>query len=349
METNKKNRYKELDALRGIAALLVVFFHFTMGSKGYNQIFKLGTTGVDLFFIISGFVIFMSLQKISSGAHFVINRVSRLYPTYWASVTFTFIVMVYSLHKGNFHFTDIFIKFVGNLTMFQFYLNIPDLDRPYWTMIIEMLFYISIFTLFQFKQLKYLNVIGVVVCAVTAASVHYFYDINFVKLTLKYIPLFQFIPLFFAGTVFYKLYSTSTNRFSNYIIIVFCLLCQATLFPLAGRSRGFISWPEYNTMLTLYFTLFVLFVNSKLTCIVNDVTLFFGKISFALYLTHQYISLALIIPFFHTKLGINFWVVVLFINLPIVTAIASFITYKIEIPYSKKMKERFWKINQQLQ
>ena len=68
-------RYQELDALRGIAALFVVFFHFTMGREGLNTFFKLGTTGVDLFFIISGFVIFMSLQKISKGRDFVINRV----------------------------------------------------------------------------------------------------------------------------------------------------------------------------------------------------------------------------------------------------------------------------------
>jgi len=43
-------RYEELDALRGIAALIVVFFHFTMGQKEFNTFFKLGTTGVDLFF-----------------------------------------------------------------------------------------------------------------------------------------------------------------------------------------------------------------------------------------------------------------------------------------------------------
>ena len=87
---NKSNRYQELDALRGIAAIMVVLFHFTMGRKEANLGFKLGTTGVDMFFIISGFVIFMSINKVKTSGEFIINRISRLYPTYWACVTFTF-------------------------------------------------------------------------------------------------------------------------------------------------------------------------------------------------------------------------------------------------------------------
>lgn len=88
-------RYEELDALRRIAALMVVFFHFTLGRPEAKLGFKLGTTGVDLFFIISGLVIFMSLTRVKTSLDFVINRVSRLYPTYWTCATFTFIVITY--------------------------------------------------------------------------------------------------------------------------------------------------------------------------------------------------------------------------------------------------------------
>ena len=91
---NDKNlRLLELDSLRGIAVLFVMFFHFSFGRIQYNTFFKLGTTGVDLFFVISGFVITMSLSQIKQSRDFFINRVSRLYPTYWASVTFTFIIL----------------------------------------------------------------------------------------------------------------------------------------------------------------------------------------------------------------------------------------------------------------
>jgi peptidoglycan/LPS O-acetylase OafA/YrhL len=311
-----------------------------MDNSTYNSIFKLGTTGVDLFFIISGFVIFMSIQKISTGIEFVINRISRLYPTYWACVTFTFTLIIFhSLYKGTFQAKEAFIQYIGNLSMFQFYLLIKNIDGPYWTMIIEMIFYIFILLLFELKLLKQLKPIGIFICAVTVLAAHYLYDIEIIKSIITWIPLLQFFPLFFAGIIFYKIYTNKTNLTINYVLIIFCLVCQLLLFHI-GRSKVFISLEEYGFMLILYFLLFTLFANNKLSFIVNGITLFLGKISFALYLIHQRISLSFIIPLFHEKLGINFWIVTVFIDLPIIIAIAAFITYKIEIPYSRKMKEK---------
>ena len=135
-------RFKELDALRGIAAMLVVLFHFTMNTEKQNLGFNLGVTGVDLFFMISGFVILLSLNHVKYSYQFVINRVSRLYPTYWACVTFTFLLI---------NFTSIFrltmtefVHYLANMSMFQFYFRVDDLDGPYWTMIIEMIFYYTL-------------------------------------------------------------------------------------------------------------------------------------------------------------------------------------------------------------
>ncbi len=336
---NEQRRYKELDALRGVAALFVVFFHFTMGREEYNSFFKLGTTGVDLFFIISGFVIFMSLQKISKGIDFVINRISRLYPTYWTCVFFTFIMISsFSIYTKTFIAKTDLITLSGNLSMFQFYFQIKDLEATYWTMIIEMIFYISMYVLYKLDALKYITTIGIISCIVDILIIYYFHDIYYIKEIIYWIPLLQFLPLFFAGIIFYKIRINKENKFLNYGIIIFCLFCQFALFPDTGRSRRFISRPEYIMMLSLYFVLFILFVNFKLSFIVNQMSLFFGRISFALYLTHCHISLFFIIPLFYNRLGINFWIVLFFINLPIVTAIATVITYKIEIPYSKKMK-----------
>lgn len=337
----QKNRFLELDALRGIAALMVVFFHFTMNRDDFNPFFRLGTTGVDLFFIISGFVIFFSIHKITQAKEYIINRASRLYPTYWASVTFTFLFIGTTalLHKtiGTEH---LFLKYIANLTMFQFYMDMSDLDGPYWTMIIEMLFYISILIFYQFKILNHIKTIGVITCILTLICAYHFYETTVVLFIFRWIPIFQFIPLFFAGILFYKLYTDKKGKIVNYIIILFCLICQISLFPISGRSMAYISWIQYNTMMIIYFILFVLFVNLKLKWIINRYTLFLGKISFALYLTHQSISLNYIIPYFCVDLGINFWIVTVFINLPILIGIAAFITYKIEIPFSKKMRER---------
>lgn len=336
---NSKNRYKELDSLRGIAALLVVFFHFTMGREEHNFFLRIRTTGVDLFFIISGFVIFMSLQNVASDTEFVINRFTRLYPTYWASVCFTFILIIsISIYRGNGITKDILIQFFGNLTMFQFYMGIPDLDGPYWTMIIEMLFYIFMLVLFQINCLKHIDRIGLVICFIIVVIKYLFPELYFINLIIKWIPLLQFFPLFFSGIIFYKLHNSLIKKTKGYLLIFSCFFCQIMLFQSSGRSVNFISWAQYGFILFIYFIIFLLFVNKNLKFIINPLTLFVGKISFALYLIHQYISLNIIIPFFYERLGINFWATVILINLPIIICIASFITYKIEIPYSKKLK-----------
>jgi peptidoglycan/LPS O-acetylase OafA/YrhL len=93
MKAITSNRLQELDALRGIAVILVVFMHITIENDQAKDIFELGVTGVDLFFVISGFVILLTLEKTKSWQDFVISRFSRLYPAYWVSVTTTTVLM----------------------------------------------------------------------------------------------------------------------------------------------------------------------------------------------------------------------------------------------------------------
>lgn len=339
----KLERYQELDALRGIAALLVVFFHLTMSVEDNSSFLKLGVTGVDLFFIISGFVIFMSLQNNSNTRVFIINRICRLYPTYWAAVIFTFlIILTLTIYNSDENVLYLFPKFIINLTMLQFYFNVGDIDGTYWTLIIELLFYAFILGLFKSRYLKYFKFIGVFICSITIISCYYFYDVEQVKNIISWIPLFQFFPLFFSGIIFYKIFNSNEKVYVNYLLIIFCLLCQISLFPYSGRSHLYISWADYSIMMGSYFILFSLFVNNRLKMFVNKVTLFFGKISYALYLIHQYISVSIIIPLFYHKLQMNFWCVIFFIDLPIIICIATLITYKLEIPFSKKMKDKLY-------
>ncbi len=334
------NRILELDALRGLAAILVVFFHVT-NKDALFSFFKFGTTGVDLFFLISGFVIFMSIQSINKGIDFVINRVSRLYPTYWTAVTITFILILFkNTYDGvSFNLIQIY-NFIANLSMFQFYFKVQDLDGPYWTLVIEMLFYIFILVIYKLKLLNRLNLIGLSICLLVVLSINILPDSKFIKRIIWWIPLLQFLPLFLAGTVFYKIYHSKENQFQNYLILGICLISQVALFPFVGRSFHFISQFEYFLLLSFYYFLFVLFVNKKLTLIINKFSIFLGTISYSLYLIHQYLSTKIIIPYFNEQLGINFWIVTIFINLPIIIGLSALITYKVEIPYTKLLKEK---------
>ncbi|NNU33532.1 acyltransferase [Mucilaginibacter sp. S1162] len=66
LNASNPNRILELDALRGIAALLVVAFHFNIPLRDKLSL-QWGVTGVDLFFMISGFVILLTLKNTKTG------------------------------------------------------------------------------------------------------------------------------------------------------------------------------------------------------------------------------------------------------------------------------------------
>ncbi|MBK0380209.1 acyltransferase family protein [Mucilaginibacter segetis] len=333
-----QKRYLELDALRGFAAVFVMFFHYTEGKNAWSG-FDLGVSGVDLFFLISGFVIFMSINKVSSGREFVINRAARLYPTYWACVTFTFgvIILLRLIHFNLNHAREVgFIDYAANLTMFQYYLHIPDIDVPYWTMIIEMLFYLLILFLYETKLLKYIIVIG---CLLNVYII-----IDFVMITLHYIPnysryfpLLNHFALFFGGIIFYQLMHGMISKLKGYIIISFCLLTQIIIYRFAGSDPAHISLFQYIGMLLLYFTLFILFVNGKLKFIISKPAVFLGKISFALYLIHNYVFRG-VIGLLERRFNIPFLISTLGVTVPIVILLAYLITVYIEKPYGKKMK-----------
>ena len=329
-------RYKELDSLRGLAAMLVVFFHFTWGCDKAGFIFWYGNAGVDLFFMISGFVIFLSLNNVNNVTEFAIHRVARLFPTYWTCVTFTYI-----LHVTYFQFVEVdfgmfsIYSYLVNMTMLQFYLHEPNLDQPYWTMIIELLFYVLMAGLYYFRLFRRINMIAFVSTASLAILA------NFVQSTgiswlFRWIPVLTYLPLFFAGIVFYKIYHRKGSLLSNYLLLLSLLLCELWLFDISGRLI-FLGRAQYTIVLLVFFMLFILFVHGRLKFIAAGWMLFLGRISFALYLTHQFLSVNILLPLLTEFAGLSYWIAVI-ITLPIVILVAAIITFYVEKPLSAKMK-----------
>ena len=333
-------RVKELDALRGLAALMVMWYHFTAFRPQASLGFTYGLTGVDLFFMISGFVIFMSLTHVKNSLQFVVNRISRLYPTYWACVTITFLSLIV-FNLINFNGAEI-TTYLGNLTMFQFYLNIGDIDDSYWTLIIEMTFYIAMLALFHFKKLSYLNMIALSLMGIVTICGLYFFENEIVKNTLNTCQLLQYIPLFLGGITFYKLYYQKEKQFQNYAVLIACLVCQILSYNYSNRFNGAISIIEYSIILMIYFGFFLGVIHHKLSFIVNPVTVFLGKISFAVYLLHQAIATQILIPYFMNDLQLDFWTASLLLAMPIIIITATLVTYFIEIPLGRFMKQRLF-------
>src|SRR4051794_4426878 len=143
-----------LDLLRFAAALAVVAFHFTARPNrsfgiDVNEVFPdlgtltvYGSLGVELFFIISGFVILASVWGRSTG-EFVASRVARLFPAYWCAVVLTAAMMLLfrpavlgnSLTLGD---------AIANLTMGQSAVGARNVDGVYWTLFMELKFYLLV-------------------------------------------------------------------------------------------------------------------------------------------------------------------------------------------------------------
>ncbi len=152
-------RLSALDSLRGLAALAVILYHFTDHFSTYCSRagaapwfdFASGERGVDLFFMLSGFLIFMTLDRTKSTADFVFGRFSRLYPTFLVCALFTFVfARVMALPWCWVSNRDAFV----NLTMLPELLRAEPIDHVYWTLQCEILFYGLALLAWRFGLLK---------------------------------------------------------------------------------------------------------------------------------------------------------------------------------------------------
>ena len=148
-------RLATLDALRITAALAVAGYHLTVSWRidGHNlpayflpslsHVTIYGFLGVELFFLISGFVICMSSWNRSLGDFFT-SRVSRLYPAYWICILITATVVGLFPVVGGVPVsgTPGPREIAVNLTMLQEPLGVGSVDTVYWTLFVELRFYL---------------------------------------------------------------------------------------------------------------------------------------------------------------------------------------------------------------
>ncbi|MEU2028785.1 acyltransferase [Micrococcus luteus] len=151
-------RFRELDGLRGFAALAVVFSHYTGAHNSHYpqdpaafHDAAWGAAGVQLFFIISGFVIFMSARRANRPSDFAISRAARLYPPYWISLVFAVVLLLLHPVPG-FSFT--WGQALANLTMVQRWVGVDNVVDVYWTLAVEMQFYVIILILLYLTRCR---------------------------------------------------------------------------------------------------------------------------------------------------------------------------------------------------
>ena len=335
---DKNKRYEELDCLRGLAALAVVLFHFTYGYDFGLRIisedkfyFKYGNLGVQLFFLISGFVIFMTLDKTKKAKDFLVSRFSRLYPAYWASIIITVIIttlLSVPFQKGMFDVKQVLVNF----TMFQFWFKIKDVDGAYWTLAIELAFYFIMLLVFLLKKLKYIAWICLIWLALSVCFTAF--EIPLGKY-IKAILILRFAPLFVGGIVFYLLKNKPNDIYLHILVLLSLFTEYYLLYQL--DSDCIVYW-----IISFFYAIFYLFIHNKLGFISNKFLVFLGSISYSLYLIHENIGIGII---YWLKKIADVQLFYLPITIFLVIILASCITFYIERPALKWIRDYYRKFS----
>ena len=154
-----------LDAARGIAAATVVVQHageliwYDFGVKTHT-VFNPGRFGVVVFFLVSGFIIPASFERLRgdrAGAvkQFWVGRFFRLYPLYWFSLAAIVLLSAFEHDAITDEFrSHLVVNTVGNATMLQELVGIPHAIGLYYTLTLEMLFYVTCSALFVLGLLR---------------------------------------------------------------------------------------------------------------------------------------------------------------------------------------------------
>ena len=314
-------RIKELDALRGLAAFAVFLFHF--------QLFDYGYLGVHLFFIISGFVIFLTAKSVKKPSDFVIARFSRLYPTYWVCLLLTFAVLY--VGRGDVTFSQL----AYNLTMFQAFLGEKNVDGAYWSLTEELVFYVIVFAALMLGLINRVKLWtgGMLLLALGGL----FLDPEASGLQNNVQAVVKYFNLFVAGIIFYHIYLDQKIKITHAAGLILCL--GIALMYGYGSYLPYFNHSIEIVVICSFFALFTLLVLGRLAFLQKyKWMLFMGEISYPFYLLHQEIGLTFRRLFATENLAIHILLVaIIFVG---ITLLATFINRNIEHSTSRVVKKK---------
>lgn len=290
--SNNNARLDSIQALRGIAALMVVFFHLKepSGIDGYSIISRLfvhGEIGVDIFFVISGFIMVLSTNAIEcnykSGYDFFIRRFFRIWPLY---VITAFAWRFFNLEKG-------WIPNVINSDFLKslFFLPTQSGTPSYavgWTLDIEIVFYLIFAISIFFKNYRWIFLLAtaILICLAQAHREHVFgFLTNYGDFPVKisYRILNPHFLEFYVGIllgILYPIIKKINRSFAIPLIAVFTTFFIWQYSSEFKAQAGFYGWGIGCSAL---FIATVLYGEHFKT---PRVLVWLGSISYSLYLLH---------------------------------------------------------------
>lgn len=335
---------KEIDSLRVFAIIPVILFHlnYNFSPNGY--------LGVDLFFVISGFVITKTLLKYKE-IHgeieiisFFLRRLKRIYPALIVMIVISSIFVSYFgvINFFNFHLylkTGLFSIFgVSNIFLIyksdDYFLN--QENNPFthtWSLGVEEQFYFIypflLFLIFKINTNKSFNkLIYYILTIISAVSLYLFFFNNSI-LSNFYSPIIRFWELSLGCLAFF-LYNENKNKISDLFVFIYIPVLLFIYF----FDLSFLSY-QIKTFITVFLTFLFLLRKKSENFVINHflenkIIIYVGKISYSLYLWHLPIIYLSSIYFY----GLNYFVFTI-----LIIWICAHLSYNfIEIPFRSSKK-----------
>ncbi len=291
------HRLRHIDSMRGFAALAVIYTHVSEYATNHDLVpsqierfifsifteyMDVGKIAVTLFFAVSGFVIPYSLFKYNRAPLFLfaISRFFRLYPAYWLSIPFGLIFLFVCYDRP---ITPLLV--ISNITMLQGFLGLPDILGLYWTLQIELAFYVICAVIFAFGKLnnaKTVTGVGLIFLAVALmfAVLRFVMEKKFpVALPLALCVMFWGLSMrnFFAED------KTHWRMPLGVLTVALVVAIPVVSFLAYNKDMGFHeTWYKYTNTYFLSLALFyLLYRRIKIT---GAVFVYLGRISYSVYL-----------------------------------------------------------------
>jgi peptidoglycan/LPS O-acetylase OafA/YrhL len=335
-EPTRVDRLREIDALRIGAAVAVMVYHYTFAHTvfgGVSQVTRFGYLGVDLFFVISGFVSLLTAFG-RTPRQFAASRAARLYPAFWIAVTFTTAGSI--LLSSADHIS--LVRYLTNLTMFNALADQPNIDVVYWTLWAEMRFYflILLLTFVKVTRQRVLSALWFWLGITLLLKIGVLPGAAQSLLTLVFQP--EWSQYFIAGMAMCVIYKFGVNWQSIAFIVAGYAIAVPTAIAFGHKVAIRYSQPinpvAIAAVVTLVFVVMVLVALRVTRNLARPWFTILGALTYPLYLIHDRFGTLI-----YDKVAgvVNRWIVVLAL-IAMMTAVAYGIHVFVERPLAPRVR-----------
>jgi peptidoglycan/LPS O-acetylase OafA/YrhL len=347
------DRLRSLDGLRGVAVLSVMGFHYFYYNPLPNRdttlapfgdamlsfpLFKYGYLGVYLFFVISGFVIALTLERCQTPGEFVIRRFARIWPALFVCSILTYSVIGLSHSPYSLGKAQSLVNFLPSLTLTPIAMwrwagtNVDMVDGVYWTLLVEARFYmiaLGVFLLLPrigFSQKLVAFTLANILCRAALQRMLPGSNVYYGEVLVP-----DFMPWFAAGAVFYDLYR---ERLPNWLAAIML----AAMYAITVRTSMFATdeRPALTTGaigLAIFLAFWLVAKRRQLRIFEADWIVNVGRWSYSIYLLHFSIGMC-IMSLLPKNYGIVFGIVAVLLTAGLSICLGALSFKLVETPCS---------------